>query len=200
MKLRFVANWSLVSLLRCYVATVLRLPSVSLPGPKPRHVTHTDPRSLHFEPHENSENAVNMQSPGPLGPSKSNLLVPKTSSESASFSFSAILGSFGLFWTPPKTRARAAVSPFLSILSEKRVPRTRVLTPRKHVFQTRATFFSGNQAISPHLADKLVEIISLKRKIKFFYAFPQKSKPRILRVPGTFFIENCGQMQENNEF
>ena len=44
-----------------------------------------------------------------------------------------------LFWggpllDPQKTRARASFSPFFSILSEIRVPRTRVFTPRTHVF------------------------------------------------------------------
>ena len=48
---------------------------------------------------------------------------------------------------PQKTRARAQVGLFFLILSEIRVPRTRVLTPRKYVFRTRATLFQWKSSI-----------------------------------------------------
>ncbi len=118
-------------------------------GPKTRYDYHLPARLSNFWPLSNlAKNTVKMQSPGPLGPSTSSLLVPKNSSESTRFSFSCILGSSGLFWTPLKTRARASLGPFFLILGEIRVPRTRVLTPRKHYFEREHVVFHENPASS----------------------------------------------------
>ena len=100
-------------------------------------------------PSKSTQNTCKYAVAGPLGPPKRSHLEPQNSSESTTFSISTIFGSFGLFWTPPKTRARASVGPFFSIFSQIRVPRTRVLTPRKHVSRTRATFFPWKSSFFP---------------------------------------------------
>ena len=101
-------------ILRCYDATRLLSPLLKVPPrPKTRHDYHPGEGPYDFWASEKpSENTVNIESPGPLGPSKSNHLEPQNSSESATFSISAILGSFGLFWTPPKLEREHHLAPF----------------------------------------------------------------------------------------
>ena len=73
------------------------------PQANTRQITTSERRLTIFWPLSNlAKNTVKMQSPGPLGPSESSLLVVKNPSESATLSFSVIFGFFVLFWTPKK--------------------------------------------------------------------------------------------------
>ena len=127
-----------------------------------------------------------MQSDGAPGPSKSSLLAPRTRARALISHFQ----HFKLFCAlldPPRTRARASLGTFFLILSEFRVPRTRVLTSRKHVFRTIAVVFLWKSMFFIHSADKLVGKSSFSYVEYRVSAFPPKSKPRVLHGPKHFF-------------